>query len=315
MYSFFNQFYVPAEQASLPALVPKKFLPQANSLFFITMQVALVLGFGIAGLLYQLLGFESSLYLIALLLFFAFLSVTFLPNMATRDRVPRDLELAIAKFFTRIVEGYKFIKSNGEILAPFLLLLGLQASLIVIIVNIPAIASEILTINVELSGILIIVPAGIGALIGAVTVPKLLSNGWRKKRAIELFLTTLSFAILLFGLVIPELDSYLLKLTVSILTTLVLGMSFVGIIIPSQTFLQEKTPKKLRGRVFGNFWFLVTVVTIFPVIFSGTVSELFGVRALLLILSVVSFLALYSFRKYGQTVLDNGLPSILANHE
>jgi len=46
-YSLINQFYVPAELSSLPHLVEKKVYPQANSLFFITQQSMLILGFGI----------------------------------------------------------------------------------------------------------------------------------------------------------------------------------------------------------------------------------------------------------------------------
>lgn len=35
-YSFLNQFYVPAELATLPSVVKKKVLPHANGLFFLT---------------------------------------------------------------------------------------------------------------------------------------------------------------------------------------------------------------------------------------------------------------------------------------
>jgi MFS family permease len=75
-----------------------------------------------------------------------------------------------------------------------------------------------------------------------------------------------------------------------------IGFSYVGIIIPSQTFLQEKTPFNLRGRVFGNYWFLVTVISIFPVILSGTVSEIFGAHILMFILMATVF-GLFLFLK------------------
>ena len=60
LYSFLNQFYVPAEAATLPSVVRKESLPQANSRFFITQQIALVAGFGFAGLLETWLGFEAN---------------------------------------------------------------------------------------------------------------------------------------------------------------------------------------------------------------------------------------------------------------
>jgi MFS family permease len=82
-------------------------------------------------------------------------------------------------------------------------------------------------------------------------------------------------------------------------------MSFIGIIIPSQTFLQEATPGGLRGRVFGNFWFLVTVATILPIIFSGAIVEIFGIRFLCLLLTSFGLIALIVSKKFGQKMLVN----------
>ena len=53
IYSFLNQFYLPAESSSLPALVPSKNLPQANGLFFLTKQASSLIGIGLAGLFHQ----------------------------------------------------------------------------------------------------------------------------------------------------------------------------------------------------------------------------------------------------------------------
>ncbi|MEK7111745.1 MAG: hypothetical protein AAB875_00295, partial [Patescibacteria group bacterium] len=82
--------------------------------------------------------------------------------------------------------------------------------------------------------------------------------------------------------------------------------SLVGILIPAQTFLQEATPGGMRGRVFGNFWFLVTIATIVPVIFSGTITELLGIRSLFLILGGLSVAGLMFSRKFGQRIIENG---------
>jgi MFS family permease len=128
-YSFFNQFYVPAEAASMPSLVKKKYLPQANGLFFLTQQAAMILGFGFAGLLNHTIGFHYSLYLCSFFLFLAFISVGFLPTMNTRDKMPKNFEKALLKFFTRMIEGYRFIKENRSIFLPFTLMMGLSVAL------------------------------------------------------------------------------------------------------------------------------------------------------------------------------------------
>ena len=303
-YSFVNQFNDPAEAASLPSLVKKKNLPHANSLFFLTQQGGLIVGFGIAGMLKHLLGFGNALFLCSGLLFLASISVSFLPSMGTKKLFRRGFEEEVMKFFARIVEGYKFIKENRSILLPFVLMLGLSVSLSVVAVNLPALATEIFKINIDSAGLLIILPAGTGAAVGAILISKFLKEGWRKKKAIETFLMIMTFLLFVFTFVLPELPHYG-RILVGIITVFLIGLSFTGIFIPSQTFLQEKTPGGLRGRVFGNYWFLVTVATVFPVFLSGAITEMFGIRFLTFLLTGISLVALVFSNKYGQEVLNN----------
>ena len=312
IYSFINQFYVPAEAASLPALVKKKNLPQANGLFFLTQQAALVVGFGFAGLLNHTLGFRYSLYLCSLFLFLAFISVGFLPTMNRREKMPKSFEKALFKFFSRIIEGYSFIKENRTILMPFVLMMGMSVALSVIVVSMPVLAVEIFKINVNSAGVVIVVPAGIGAGVGTLIVARLLKKGWRKKKVIETFLKGMTFVLFIITFILPELTSGF-RIILGLLAVFLMGLSFVGIIIPSQTFLQEKTPGGLRGRVFGNYWFLATAASVFPVIFSGAITEVFGIRVLLFILAASAMAALVLSKKFGQNVISEGLN--LNNHD
>jgi len=202
VYSLLNQFYVPAEQSTLPSVVQKAAYPLANGLFIITQQGALVVGFGVAGLLLQLLGFEYSILLCSGFLFLAFISVLFLPEMKTKDFIPEDLGDAVLKFFDRIAEGYSYIKDHRYVLTPFLLLLSLQVALVIVMVNVPIFSTEILNINVNQAGALIVVPAGIGAAMGALTFPKALKRGLRKKVVVENSMLIMSLSLLLFSVYI-----------------------------------------------------------------------------------------------------------------
>lgn len=306
IYSLLNQFYLPAESASIPSVVSKKLLPLANGLFFITQQSALVLGFGIAGILNHFLGYQNSLFLCAAFLFIAFLSVSFLPKLGVEDKFPRNLEDAVSKFFTRIVDGYYFIKENNKILVPFLLLVVLQVAGSILAVNIPAFATEILKININSAGVLIVVPGGLGALFGAFVFPKLLKKGLRKRKLIENSLLAVSLIFLFLALLIPQTGNEL-RLILAGIAIFIAGLSFVGIVIPSQTFLQEATPGGLRGRVFGNFWFIVTIVTLLPVLFSGAITEILGISILLSILSFAGLGALVFARKYAYRLVQKPL--------
>lgn len=303
LYSLFNQFYVPAESSSLPSLVPKNYLAYANSLFFITQQGSLVVGFGAAGILLSVLGFTGSLILCSIFLFIAFLTTTFLPEMKPARKVPESLDKLLVTFFKSIYEGYVFIKSHKSILFPLLLLMGLQVSLAVIIVNLPVIATEILNVSVNYAGLLVVVPAAIGALAGSIIIPRNLKKNWRKKNVIEVSSALLSFGIFLTVFLTP-----LLPVTFRVIFepffVLLIGLGFIGVMIPTLTYLQESTPLWLRGRVFGNLWFLVTIATIFPVLFSGVITQFFGVKTLLVLLMLATMFIFYYSRRYGQKLIN-----------
>ena len=304
-YAFLNQFYVPSELAALPSIVSKKNLPHSNGLFFLTQTGAMIFGFGVAGILIQVIGFESILFLSAGFLFLAFLSVSFLPELTNKDTIPKKYEEALIKFFKRIIEGYIFIKKHKGVLYPFLLLMGLQICLAVLVINLPLVASDVLKVSVNSSGPFVVLPIGLGAAVGALTVPKLLKAGWRKKRAIEIFLMVIAPTIFLLAFLIPDMVVFY-RILLGELMLVLAGIAFVGILIPTQTFLQEVTPGGFRGRVFGNYWFLVTIATIFPVLFAGALTELFGIRLLLLILAGVAISILFYSKRYGQQLIENG---------
>jgi len=295
LYSFLNQFYLPSEAASVPDLVDSKLLARANSLFFLTQQASLIIGFGLAGPINKLLGFQASFILCSIFLFLAFVNVIYLPPLKVNPGKKLDYEKEFLGFFEKIFEGYSFIKENNSILLPSLLLMSIQIILSVIVVDIPIIAKDLFTININNAGILLIVPAGIGAALGALIIPNLLKKGVRKRLIIErsIMLSVFSFLMLIF--ILPE--QMIFKLLVIFITLIILGASFVGIFIPSQTYLQEKTPGGLRGRVFGNFWFLTTIATLVPVVLSGTIAEIFGIRLLFFLIAAILFTSLMIFKK------------------
>ena len=303
IYSLLNQFYVPAEAASLPSILPKEKLTQGNSLFFLTQQGSLILGFAVAGLIKHYLGFNNTLLVCAFFLFIAFVSTTFLPKLISGTKVPNEFEEAVAKFFSHVFGGYKFIKNERKVLAPVLLLLGFQVALQISIVEVPIIAKNLLFIPLNTAGIYLLVPAGIGAILGALLLPKLIAKGWRKKRVIDNSLLIIGVIILAFTFIIPNL-SYYFRVFLSFISIMLLGLSFFGVIVPSQTYLQEWTPKELRGRVFGNFWFLVAVCSVVPVVFAGSVVEILGVKFFLFIISGISISIYFVSRHFGDKFIN-----------
>ncbi len=176
-----------------------------------------------------------------------------------------------------------------------MLLFVIQVGLTIVTANLPIIASEILHVPSTLAGLYIVVPAGIGATIASVLIPRMLKKKLRKKKIIDISLGLVGISVL--GIVFGN------NITAPMFVILV-GLGFIGVNIPTLTFLQEVTPEWLRGRVFGNLFFLITLSTIFPVIFSGVISEFFGVKTLLTIMGVgVILILMYSIKK-GQRLIE-----------
>ncbi len=297
LYSFLNQFYVPAEAAALPMFVSDDHLPQANSIFFITQQSSLIIGFGLAGIFDAILGFRSTVLFMSFLIFVAFISASFLPKRKPGNKLSKDFEKRVSGFFDEIVEGYRFIKETKKILLPFSLLLGLQVIIAVIVTNLPRIATDILMVDPNKSGIFIMLPAGAGALIGTFIVSKLLSQKIKKGNLIFLCMSIFTLVLGAATILLPFVNIPAVRMILGATLFIVVGFSVVGVLIPSITYLQEQTPEKLLGRVFGNFWFLTTIVTLLPVLFSATIADLLGVRWLLLLLSLVSLCAIVFSRE------------------
>lgn len=292
-YSFFNQFYVPAESASLVSVVDKRNLAGANSLFFITQQGALLFGFGFGGVIEKLIGFKGSLVLCAVFLFAAFVSVSFLTDIKEKDKIPEGFEKLITKFFASIMEGYQFIKNNKNVLYPLILLLILQIYLAIIFANLPLVGTQVLKVVAGYTGILVVIPAGLGALMGSFWVPKLLHANYRKKRIIESGLVMAGLGMIVLALGVPLLP-FFYRLFSAFIILILIGVGYILASIPTLTYLQEVTPADIRGRVFGNMWFLVTIITLFPVMFSGLLTEFLGIRFVLFLIGAIS-LGLFTY--------------------
>ena len=293
LYSLLNQFYVPSEFATLPHVVSENLLAQANGLFLITQQASLILGFGVAGIILHLYGFRDTLILCGLLLLIACIATYFLPKMKLEHKGLGSFEKDVVVFFENIVSGIRFITENKLVLAPFLIMVVMQMSLAIAVVNAPALAMGVVRIPLALAGAFLVVPGGIGAALAAFIVPRRINSGIRKIKIIKESLLILIFSLFLLVFLFSQLN-YIFRILGSFIALITIGYSYVGIIIPSQTFLQQKTPFDLRGRVFGNYWFLVTVLSVFPVILSGTITEILGPKVLMLIL-IMTIVALLWF--------------------
>ena len=68
---------------------------------------------------------------------------------------------------------------------------------------------------------------------------------------------------------------------------LIAGFGFVAIMVPAQTFLQERAPVELRGRVFAVQLMLSNFASIVPLLLLGGLADVIGVDKTLLLIGVL----------------------------
>lgn len=290
-YSLVDQLYVPAEAAILVRVVPKADLVTANSAFFISQQAVTILAFGLAGLASEFLGFQFTAILASIFLFLAFFGTTFLPKQPKPAFGQKaNIEEKVVLFLVHMKDGFHFIRHTSMILYPFLFLVWLQVSMSILVVNLPAIATQIVQTKPALAGTLVVLPAGFGAVVGTLILTQLAKRKLRKKRIVHAGLMVLTGSFFGVSVLLPLLPFWIGRFTL-IALFFAAGIAFVSTLVPTLTFLQEKTPKHMVGRVFGNFWFMTNALTVLPVIFSATITEVLGARLMLLSLGAATFVA------------------------
>lgn len=287
IYSLVNQLYTPAEASTLPAVVSKKLLPMANTLFLFTIYAAMLIGFGLSGPLVRMIGHNWPFILAASLLFFASYLVSKLPN----DQNGKLGDLS--DFWKRAIEGYTYIKQRPLVLFPLLLLVGAQVFASVITVIAPSYATEAIGLDLRDAGPLFVIPLAIGAISAAYVITRFLITKLRKKKIISFGLIIGSLGFLVLGFIVPFLGS--LKLLISEVAIFLLGVSLVSILIPVQTLLQETTPEELRGRVFGVLGFTITLASVLPVLLVAAIADVLGTNIVMGIIGMsIAFVAIYS---------------------
>lgn len=304
LYSLFNQFYVPAESASLPYLVAKNDLTEANSTFFLSQQISLIIAFVAAGLVAEVFGLQTAFLTASVLLVLAFVSVHRLPKMeVSHVSISGNLGKKVKSFFDQVLEGFRFIIHRKSILLPFAFLLSLWTLMGILTVNMPLIAEQIIKVKSNLSGIMIVLPAAAGALIGTWYLSKN-DQKIRKSVIVRTSLLILAAVFILVPLTIPVLNFWIAR-TLVIFAFFFAGMGYIGSLVPSLTYIQTHTPENMTGRVLGYFWFVSSIIGILPVLFSATITEIFGIHTLLILFGFIaligSLILKYQFPKSFST--------------
>ena len=273
-----SQFFAPAEATSLAEIVEKENLIVANSFFMTTWMWSSVVGFAAGAPLVLLLGEQGTFGLAALLYFVSALAV-FMVKLKNSGR-PKSVS-TIKSVKQDLLMGFEFIRRNAVIRYSLVKMTIVTCALAVISMLAIQFAERYLGIGAKNFGYLVLL-AGAGMLFGMLALGRL-SHYFKKSM------------IVFTGFLISGAALILLSQTKSLYASLFLCflLGFGNIIINAtiQTILQHKTPRSLRGRVFGIQNMMINFAFTIPVVIFGAVADSFGLSVAILALGLMILLS------------------------
>ncbi|KKS90545.1 MAG: Major facilitator superfamily [Microgenomates group bacterium GW2011_GWA2_44_7] len=304
VYSLLDQFYMPAEGASIPYHVPKKLLPVANSLYSLTFQAALLFGFALSGPLIVAFGADMPFVLGSILLILAALSVYKLPKKENGQR-----HRSFGAYWQDLTYGYSYVRHQPFILFPIILIMGFQTGFSIIAVIFPSYINDVLHLAIRDASWVLVIPGGIGALLAAFYIlPKVLGSV-RKIKVIELGLLAACACLLSLGIVVPTLGG-IVRSGVASLSAVLGGIAGILLLVPANTVIQEQTPPSMRGRIYGSLTFLLTIAVVAPTLLAATISDVVGAQMLVLILATGALISFFLIKTKGEGFVNYHLNTL-----
>ncbi|MBI5451848.1 MFS transporter [Candidatus Gottesmanbacteria bacterium] len=281
--SIVTQLFVPAEAPSIPILVEPSDILTANSLFTVSFYLSTITGFILSGPMLNIFGFRNVYLIMTFIMLLATYFVYLVPPIKPKKR-NLDIHMNLNFIGKTVEDGLLFIKSNERITQSLILVTFSQALISTLAVLAPGFADKVLRIALTEASYLVMGPAAVGLIIGAVWI-----GGFGikfLKGSIILSGISISAVVLLLLSLATRLSQGNNFLAVIILLFL-LGVSNSFISVPANTILQEDSKSDMRGRVYGVLTSLTGGVSLLPVLFSGLLADVIGVGKTLAIIGFV----------------------------
>lgn len=302
-----NQFFMPAESSAIPLIVSKTRLFLANSLFSFTLYGSFMIGYSLAGPVFNLVGINAIFFSGAASLLIAFFLAQNLPKLKVA-RNGKDIGGGIIGLTVReTIKTVKFIRGKLSVAAALGLMVGIQGAIGILAVTVSSYMERVLRIQATDASIFLMLPLGLGMVLGALIAGKFFQTLPRRVVVIPaimiagilLFVVGVAPSLARFfnAIDLPERIPHLryffnapsLSSTFA-LGSFLLGIAAVAIIIPSQTILQESTTDENRGKIFATLGMMMNAFALIPVVLAGVLADLFGVTPIFIGLGIIIFI-------------------------
>ncbi len=254
--SIVNQFFVPARSAAIPDLVPSEALLTANSLFAISIVVAMASGPAIGAWIIERVSLNAAFYTDAATFLIpavavAFLSIPHQQRAATKPSLGSDFLTGLAFAYSKPAVRVALT----TISAAFLVIGTISVTGVVII-------REILNLESSKFGVMMSA-LGIGMLGGAIT------SGWLGRRFSYVQLGVAGVILMALGMMALPWSS---NLVMASLFAATIGLGMIIVQVNGQTLLQTIAPE-MRGRLMGISQTLTGSVTFLAAALVGLLVE------------------------------------------
>ena len=280
-------FFVPAESATIPAIVRRRDLLVANSLFTFTFNGAFLMGFIIlAPVVIALSGYQALFIVIASMFGGAALLCLTVPSVASPARADRIgvqvAGAAVAETLGGVGEAFAYLRSHPPVVWS-LVYIALTYMLVAVAGALaPGFVREVLGLG-EKNVVVLVAPAGLGVVVGLGAL-NVIGGRITPNRAIGTGLIVTAGALLvlaaerpLAGLLRSPAGPTPGFVALVSLTAFVFGVAYAFITVPSMTRLQSDLHEEIRGRIFGVLNMLVSVFSFAPLLLVGPVADAYGV--------------------------------------
>lgn len=271
-----TQFFAPAEQSAIPLLVPRENLMSANALFTTTMMGSLIVGLAIGE---PVLSFVKTLggdsfqdFFVAGLYILAAISGFFI-----KIKEPKLSQAKLAVHpWQDLQEGLSYLWKNRIVRNAMFQLTTLYSVLAALTVLAFNLAERIGLKSTQFGFIL--AAAGVGLVFGAGILGHWGERFHHKPLPLIGFLS-MAFVLSIFTFTHDKL------LGLSLSAVFGLGASLIG--VPMQTVIHASTEESMRGKVFGFQNNVVNIALSLPLAIAGPLTDSFGLRTVLIGMSVV----------------------------
>ncbi len=298
-----GQFYVPSEAPLIPMLVPSSLLVPANSLFSFTYYSSLAVGSIMAGPVLRWFGPQGVFAAIAVLFAAASFFVSRIPSQASGvygfwHILHHDVLRLIRRIGSELVNGVRYISKSSVLFDSILLLTGTQIIIAILGTLGPGFADRILMVDVRDASLLVVGPAVLGIIVGALWVGNV-GYTIKPERLIRIGVVSAGAILVLIALSVrahrtlafPWLFQHTVIVPIEFVLFFLLGIANSLLDVPANSVLQKEAQGSMRGRVYGMLAAFVGGVGVLPVIAGGILADTIGIGKVILLLGlgVVSY--------------------------